>query len=456
MTALSGRARPSSSGSAQVASLIDHLPEPRIVLDAAYRIVHANPAYLRQYGAGGVVIGRHCYEVSHHIDVPCDSAGEACPLQRCRASGEAERALHLHHGPRGVEHVDVETAPLRDQRGHIVYFVETMRPVPSARSGVATDGLVGRSPTFNRMLELVMRAAPTEIAVLLLGETGTGKELVATALHEASPRAGEPFVPVDCAGLTETLYESELFGYEKGAFTGAQVRKIGLVEAAEGGTLFLDEIGDMPLALQVKLLRLLETGTFRRVGGVETQRADFRLVCATHRDLPAMVRQGTFRQDLYHRISAFPIHTPSLRERREDIPLLAESLLARCGGPGRAGGKRALRFSPEALARLSELPFSGNIRELRNVIERATVLASGDRILVEHLPEAPPDSASPDLRDAGSTPPIPAGNAPILPLDEVERRYLRWAADRHRGDRRELAALLGVSERTLFRRLRSL
>ena len=430
--------------SAQVASLIDNLPEPRIVLDEHRRIVHANPAYQQEYGGGANVVGRHCYEVSHHIDVPCDAAGEACPLQRCQASGTAERVLHLHHGPRGEEHVDVETAPVHDERGRVACFVETLRRVPHARGAAAADGLVGRSPAFNRMLELVVRAAPSEITVLLLGETGTGKDLVANAIHAASPRAAKPFVPVDCAGLTETLFESELFGHEKGAFTGAQIRKLGLVEAAEGGTLFLDEIGDMPLALQVKLLRLLESGTFRRVGGLETIRADFRLVCATHQDLPAMTKAGTFRQDLYYRISAFPIHTPALRERRDDVPLLARSLLAR------VAGQRTIRFDPSALERLCRLPFEGNIRELRNIIERATVLASGDRILVEHLPALP---------DAVDQAPIPCGDPvsggeEILPLDEIERRYVRWAAAKHVGDRGSLAERLGVSERTLFRKLR--
>ena len=168
-----------------------------------------------------------------------------------------------------------------------------------------------------------MRVAAAESAVLILGATGTGKELVAQTLHEASPRRHGPFVAVDCAGLTETLFESELFGYEKGAFTGANFRKLGLVEAASGGTLFLDEIGELPLTLQVKLLRLLESGTYRRVGGLDSLRADFRLVAATHRDLPAMVQAGSFRQDLFYRLNVFPLRTPSLAERREDIPMIS-------------------------------------------------------------------------------------------------------------------------------------
>ncbi|MDD4882383.1 MAG: sigma 54-interacting transcriptional regulator, partial [Gallionellaceae bacterium] len=311
-------------------SFLDSLPEPRILVDVQYRILATNQAYGREFGGRGRMVGRTCYEVSHHFDKPCDQCGETCPLQSALKSGQPGRVLHLHHTPRGEEHVDVELVPLCDETGQIAYFVETMsllnNKLIDSTSGV---GMVGRSPAFNAMLELINRAAPAMTPVLLLGESGTGKELAAQALHDLSSRHGKPFVPVDCSGMTETLFESELFGYEKGAFTGASQRKIGLVEAAAGGTLFLDELGDIPLSLQVKLLRLLETGTFRRVGGVETLKADFRLVAATHRGVKAMVEAGTFRRDLYYRISAFPIHLPALRERREDMPVLVENLLRR-------------------------------------------------------------------------------------------------------------------------------
>ena len=250
--------------------------------------------------------------------------------------------LHLHHTPRGEEHVDVELTPIIGASGKIEYFVERMLTVREASSFPAESGLVGKSPAFNRMLELVRRVAPSGTTALLLGESGTGKELVAQAIHQQSGREQGPFVVVECSGLTETLFESELFGYEKGAFTGANQRKIGLVESAAGGTLFLDEVGDIPLSLQVKLLRLLETGTFRRVGGVETLRADFRLIAATHRDLKDMVEHGSFRRDLYYRLSVFPIHLPALRERREDIALLAETLLTRLA-PGRAYSAQSRR-----------------------------------------------------------------------------------------------------------------
>ena len=224
--------------------------------------------------------------------------------------------------------MDVELTPICNKDGNIEYFVEMIHTVRAA-SATAEGELVGRSPAFNKMLAQVMRVAPSHADVLLLGESGTGKELVAHAVHSASKRTSGPFVAVDCSSLPENLFESELFGYEKGAFSGANQRKLGLIEAAKGGTLFLDEVGDIPLSLQVKLLRLLETGTYRRVGGLEPLRSDFRLVAATHRDLKKMVAEGQFRQDLFYRISTFPILLPSLRERMEDLPLLMEVLLKR-------------------------------------------------------------------------------------------------------------------------------
>jgi two-component system, NtrC family, response regulator HydG len=434
----------------ELVSFLDGLGEPRIVMDGNYRIVAANSAYSREFAGGRPVIGRLCYEVSHNFTVPCDQAGESCPLQGSRHDGQSRRVLHLHQTPRGEEHVDVETTPVRDESGRVAYFVETMRVVRHASSRPAAQGLVGRAPAFTRMLSLVMRVAPAEAAVMLLGETGTGKELVARVIHEASPRAQGPFVAVDCSGLTETLFESELFGYEKGAFTGATHRKQGLVEAASGGTLFLDEIGELPPSLQVKLLRLLETGTYRRVGGVETLRADFRLVSATHRDLAAMVKAETFRRDLYFRINTFPVRTPALRERPDDLPLLAESLLTR------VAPQRKLRLSAAALASLAAMPFEGNIRELRNLLERASLLADGDEIEPAHLVDmniAAPAASSP--AEATGVP-VAEPQRRWLTLDDNERDYLAWAVNNHRGDRPSLARRLGLSERTLFRKLRGL
>jgi transcriptional regulator with PAS, ATPase and Fis domain len=420
----------------ELISFLETHPDAQIVMDADYRILAANAAYRRIFAGGRDVVGQTCYAVSHGYSRPCDECGEACPLAASRANGEPNRVLHLHHTPRGEEHVDVELTPIVGASGQIEYFVERMMTVREASSFPAEKGLVGKSPAFNRMLELVRRVAPSNTAALLLGESGTGKELVAQAIHQQSGREHEAFVVVECSGLTETLFESELFGYEKGAFTGANQRKIGLVESASGGTLFLDEVGDIPLSLQVKLLRLLETGTFRRVGGVETLRADFRLIAATHRDLKAMVERGAFRRDLYYRLSVFPIFLPALRDRRDDIALLAETLLTRLA-PG-----RAYSLSAEARAQLQAYDFPGNIRELRNILERAILMADGDTLLAEHLPPELAGEAVAGIPDMD-----------IVPLEMAELRYLQWALARHNGDRKSLAAQLGISERTLYRKL---
>ena len=277
----------------------------------------------------------------------------------------------------------------------------------------------------------------------LQGESGTGKELVANAIHQLSRRAKHPFVAVDCSGLPETLFESALFGHERGAFTGATTRTTGLVEAASGGTLFLDELGDIPLSIQVKLLRLLETGTYRRVGSPELRKAEVRVVSATHRPLTEMVGEGLFRQDLFYRLNTFPIHLPPLRQRGDDVLLLAETLLDRV-----SGGRLRSRLSPEAAAWLRGYHYPGNVRELRNILERACLLCDGDEINLQHLPlelatarplqtsvEYPPP-AKRDFLESNS-----------VSFEETVRNF--------KGSRKALASHLGLSERSLYRRLKT-
>lgn len=424
-----------------VTALLNGFQDPAVLIGSDYRILAANRRYGEKHGPIGGAGREHCYQVSHHYARPCDEAGETCPLRSSQRSGQPQRVLHLHYTAQGEEHVEVETLPLRDAAGEVRWFLEIMRQSEVAGPAPDGGGLVGRSPAFTRMLGLVERVAGSEASVLLQGESGTGKELVAKAIHAASPRASGPFVPLECSGLSESLFESELFGHEKGAFTGAQQRKIGLVEAAAGGTLFLDEVGDIPLGLQVKLLRLLETAAYRRVGGVEPHQARFRLVCASHRDLAQMVAEGSFRQDLYYRINVFPISLPPLRQRGEDLGLLAEVLLQRIQP---AAPKR---LHPETLACLRGYPFPGNVRELRNILERATLLADGDTILPQHLPAEFSCGAQPEA--------LPAGfSDQVLPLAEMERRYLRWVLARHGGDKRSLARQLGLSERTFYRKVK--
>jgi DNA-binding NtrC family response regulator len=427
----------------ELVAYLDGLDVPHIVFDRSYRIVAANAAYLAAFSPQASVTGRTCYEVSHRFSVPCDQAGESCPMAMARQTGKQERVLHLHHTPRGEAYVNIELMPLRGAGpGAARYFVEKMEEVHLARGRPSEQGLVGRSPAFRRLIEQVQRVAGSSASVLLLGESGTGKELVARALHEASPRKARPLVVVDCASLTETLFESEVFGHERGAFTGATTAKQGLVEAADGGTLFLDEVGDIPLSMQVKLLRLLESGTYRRVGSTELRHTDVRVVAATHRHLRGMVAEGRFREDLFHRLNTFPIRLPSLRERAEDVPLLAEALLQRLAPD------RRLSLSRGALQLLRRQAVPGNVRGLRNVLERAVLLTDGtvvDTAAVQRALDMDNDEGAAASAAIGSPAPLRAR----LREEAVQQ------ALRHPGRRAELAAALGISERTLYRWIRA-
>ena len=316
------------------------------------------------------------------------------------------------------------------------------------------QSLIGRAPAFQRMLALVARVAPSQATVLLLGESGTGKELVARAIHAASDRAQRPLVAVDCASLPENLFESELFGHERGAFTGATSARGGLVEAASGGTLFIDEVGDIALTMQVKLLRLLESGTYRRVGSTDLRHADIRVVSATQCDLDRLVAEGRFREDLYYRLSTFPIHLPALRERREDIALLASALLRR------VAPQRQLTLTPQALALLQAQDYPGNVRELRNLLERASLLCDGSAIEAVHVQQALQSGRRPVAGAAVQRAPALGGpgpvTAPASSLHAIELAALRQVVAGHSGSRAELAARLGISERSLYRKLKAI
>jgi len=422
---------------------LDSLPEPRLVLGSDYRIIASNLAYQKIFGSGKPINGKHCYEVSHHYLKPCDQQGEACPLKVAKETKSTHRVFHIHHTPRGREHVDVGLTPILGSNGEPAFYIETIRKQEYISALPNTESAVGKSPSFVRMLSLIERVATSETPALLLGETGTGKEVMASILHKKSNRSKSALIIVDCAGLTETLFESELFGHEKGSFTGALSEKKGLVEMAHGGTLFLDEIGEIPLSQQVKLLRLLETNTFRKVGGLEVKQANFRLVCATHRDLKKMVEEGTFRQDLYFRINAFPIILPPLRDRKEDIPLLVDSLL------NRLSPSRKYSLSHDAQVFIKEYAFLGNIRELRNMLERATLLADTDVIQPSHLV----DDFNKGIPETNQDLNKHSFYGEILPLDALESKYLEWAVGAHNESKKDLATKLGLTQRTFYRKL---
>jgi DNA-binding NtrC family response regulator len=421
-------------------AMLDAYEAPAILVTADYRILAANALYREKFGKLQTRESQYCYRISHGYDRPCDQAGEDCPLALAQSSGHKERVLHIHQTPRGREHVDVELVPIHDAAGTLKYFVELLKPVSLASVEVDRNQMVGRSPAFNRLVRDITRVGPTDAAVLLLGESGTGKELAALAVHQASARKHKAMVTLECAGLTETLFESELFGHVKGAFTGAVNHKQGLAEAANGGTLFLDEIGDVPLELQVKLLRLLETGTYRPVGSSQTHRTDFRLICATHKDLRALVAQGRFRQDLYYRINVFPIRLPALRERLEDLPLLVDTMLQR------VSPDRDYTLTESALTLLRQQYFHGNVRELRNLLARAVVLSNTNLIDQQVMKECLGI-------DQQEVPPALAPQEDFVDLHQQEQRYLLKLLAHCGGDKEKAAAIAGISVRSLYRKL---
>ena len=327
-----------------------------------------------------------------------------------------------------VKRVLQHNALRRDQQ----FCKERLRP---------SGGMVGSSAAMSELQRLIDAVANSEATVLIQGESGVGKELVAHAIHERSPRATRNFVAVDCCTLQEKLFESELFGHEKGAFTGADRQKPGLIEAAQGGTLFLDEIGEIEPIIQAKLLRVLESGEYRRLGGVKDLQANVRIVAATNRNLAQMSKDGKFRSDLYYRLSAFTLRIPPLRERLQDIPALVEHFLAHHNFSRRLNK----RLHPTALRLLMSYGFPGNIRELRNMVERAIIVGGGsDEIRPEHF----------SFEALGEQPgQFSMGFQHEPTLEEIERRYLELLVAKYAGHRGQIAAILGVSERSIYRLL---
>ena len=317
----------------------------------------------------------------------------------------------------------------------------TAKDEPSAMTGessAAEFGIVGKSPILLKVLETIRRVAPTNAPVLITGESGTGKELIAEALHRSSRRAGERFVKVNLGGISQSLFESEMFGYRKGAFTGAVADRMGRFELADKGTIFLDEIGDLDPSSQVKLLRVLQDQTFEPLGDSRTKRVNTRLVCATNADLPALIQEGRFREDLYYRINLITVHLPALRERKEDIPLLAAHFIRRqC----EADGLPPAVLSDDAVQYLQSLPFPGNIRQLKNMVERAVLMSGKEVITAADFSEEPQASF------------VSSGGSLNLNLEEQERQAIARAMKEYNGNISRVAEALGLSRAALYRRL---
>jgi putative PEP-CTERM system response regulator len=314
---------------------------------------------------------------------------------------------------------------------------ELMREIENQKR---VSSIVGRSPAIQRIFELVRKVAPTKASVLITGESGVGKELVADALHNLSPRADKPFIKLHCAALAESLLESELFGHEKGSFTGAQARKKGRFELAHEGTLFLDEIGEINQNVQIKILRVLQEKKFERVGGEDSLEVDVRVIAATNRDLKEEIQKGTFREDLYYRLNVVNIHVPPLRERKDDIPLLAQAFLQEFAGDN---GKPIEGFDPKARAAIYAYPWPGNVRELRNCIESAVVMAANKLIGLDDLP--------PGLRKSAdeSVVRIPIGSS----ISDAERILIRDTLAAQGGNKSRTAEILGIGRKTLYQKI---
>jgi PAS domain S-box-containing protein len=437
-------------------TIVDTLQDGLMVIDPMGNILAMNPAAetLTGYSADELV-GKNCRTLNC---TGCELYGrgsgeEWCSLyvkgavkaKKCLISKKDRRALHV------VKNASV----LRDSEGRMIGAVETFTDISeivrqqqeiltlrkSCRLEEEHHGLLGESLPMQRLFELIENVAQTDAPVLIHGESGTGKELVARAIHEESPRKDKPFIKVNCAALNENLLESELFGHEKGSYTGADRTRVGRFEAAHEGTIFLDEIGDIPLTIQVKLLRVLEEREIERVGDHKPIPVDVRIITATNKDLEALIAQNLFREDLFFRINVFPLNCPSLFERREDIPIIVQNFIEQNVAKN---SKKIIGLTPEAMEVLSNYSWPGNVRELRNAIEYAFVLCSGNWIDKEHLPHK---------ITANSKRPVAKSRQSAASWEE-ERKKLIHTLHQVGGNQSEAARLLGVSRVTVWKRIK--
>ena len=451
-------------------SLVDSHQHPFVVIDRDYHVVAVNKAYEKVYGVGRkYAVGQFCFKISHDNDAPCCRSGEDCPHEKLFKNGVQSSCTHFHYDDQHRMHqVRVTAYPLHNSSGEL-FMGELIEPISSFDRGQREpDRMVGEARAFTACMDQLKLVAAASAPVLLQGETGTGKELAASYIHNHSPRRDQQFLTVDCTSLTDTLFEAEVFGHTRGAFTGSVGEKVGLFEQADGGTLFLDEVGELPMNQQAKLLRILETGQYRRVGGRGTRKVDVRVICATNRHLWEAVQAASFREDLYYRVACLTVRLPNLRERLDDIPVLSASLLE----PVSQTMRRRFSLAPEAIERLSAYHYPGNVRELRNILYVAATHSPSELIGASVIDDVIKQMARNQLAAQPSesevtvspspvpahlshgSPQIPDGGSGARTLDDIEARHIQELLNRYAGNRRRVAADLGVSERTVYRKLK--
>ena len=449
--------------SIDLASLVNSHEKPFVVIDKDFRILAVNKAYELEYGTSSVdAIGKMCYQISHGNERPCSAEGEDCPHDQVFSKGEATVCAHVHcDADHRMHHVKVSAFPLIGANNEL-FLGECIEKIPSMDAcPPGGERMVGESAEFIACVNQLNIAASSEAPALLLGETGTGKELAAEFIHQHSSRSSEPFQIIDSTVFTENLFESEMFGHASGAYTGSVGEKQGLFELADGGTIFLDEVGDLPLSQQAKLLRVLENGEYRRVGGKKTRKVNVRIICATNRHLWESVIAGVFREDLYYRIACLNIRLPSLRDRIEDVPVLAKNLFY--------GINRSMHSSyhllPDAYEHLKTYQYPGNVRELRNILFIAATRSHNlgiDAALIDSVINNLPNCVGLDetvsnvAGHVAIATPSPVKAPEQVTLKSLEAQHISELLDKCHGNRKKAADALGISERTIYRKLKHL
>jgi two-component system, NtrC family, response regulator AtoC len=448
--------------SIDLASLVNSHEKPFVVIDKDFHILAVNSAYEQEYGvSGGEAIGKMCYQVSHGKEQPCSVEGEDCPHDQVFKSGKAKVCAHIHcDADHRMHHVKVSAFPLQGSNNELL-LGECIEKISSMDAHLpGGERMVGDSVEFIACVNQLNIAASSDAPVLLLGETGTGKELAAEFIHQHSSRSSEPFQIIDSTVFTDNLFEAEMFGHASGAYTGSVGDKQGLFELADGGTIFLDEVGDLPASQQAKLLRVLENGEYRRVGGKKTRKVNVRIICATNRHLWESVAAGMFREDLYYRIACLNIRLPSLRDRLEDVPVLAKSLL---DGINRSMHS-SYRLLPDASEQLKSYNYPGNVRELRNILFIAATRSHNRSIdaglidnVIKNLPSCASEKTSvftdPSYSEAQ---PTVVDASEQVTLKDLEAQHISELLDKYHGNRKKSAEALGISERTIYRKLKEL